>query len=126
MVTVAPRRTLPSQMYPHSNIFGTLTATQQQLYEDKPDIPYQLMVNWFGKGKTPAFSNSVFSQWLKNQQNALYSNFLAKQAQYPTAGLTWAKYLEENASALPDQFKLLPAFMRGSQPDSLRVRRELW
>lgn len=104
--------------------FGPLSGVQQGLFEDKPDLAYQKLTDWFGQ--TPGFDNSVFARWLKSQQSNYYNRFVNEQAQNPTGGLTWTKYLERQAPNLQGDFQALPGYLRGSAPGQQRVRRELW
>lgn len=105
--------------------FGNLSPVQQTLYENHQDVPYQQFTDWFGGGNA-GFENTIFGRWLNSQQGALNNRFLAAQSADPTGGLTWTKYLEQQAPNMATQFGMLPGAMRGSNPAAFRVRRELW
>lgn len=105
--------------------FGNMPTTQRDIFEDKPDLAYQQLTDWFGGGAA-AFPNTVFGRFLSQQQQPLYNRFLAQQAANPTGNLTWTNYLEGQSGGIYDQFKSLPQYMRGVNPGAFRVRRELW
>lgn len=105
--------------------FGQLSAAQQSLYEDQPDIPYQQLMDYWGGGQA-GFENTVLGRYLRSQQSSMFNRFIAQQSADPGAGLTWTKFLEGQASNAPQQFAALPGFMRGSNPGAFRIKRELW
>lgn len=105
--------------------FGALSGIQQGLYEDKPDLAYQLFTDWFGGGNA-GFQNTALGRFLGSQQAPLYNRFVTQQAANPLGGLTWTKFLEQQAPGMLQQFQDLPQFMRGVNPNAYRVRRELW
>ena len=105
--------------------FGPLSPVQQGLYEDKPDLAYQQLMNYWGGGRA-GFENTVLGRYLASQQQRLFNNYTAAAAANPTGGLTWTKYLEGQSGGLPGSFQALPGYMRGSNPGLFRVRRELW
>lgn len=105
--------------------FGNLSAAQQTLYENQPDIPYQQLMNYWGGGQA-GFENTVLGRFLRSQQQSMFNNFIAQQAADPGAGLTWTKFLEGQQGSAPQQFNQLPGFMRGVNPGQFRIKRELW
>src|SRR4051812_44994000 len=105
--------------------FGNLSPVQQSLYENKPDLAYQQLMNWWGQGQA-GFENTVLGRYLGSQQNRLFNDYTSQQAADPTGGLTWTKFLENQSGNLPGGFGDLPSYLRGSAPAAYRVRRELW
>lgn len=135
--------------------FGQRNAVQRSLYEDNPDMAYQEFANFLGQGQA-GFENTVFGRWLKSQQGQLHNQYINRQAgEGPGSGLTWLSFLEGQANGpvkswtgggvdqngeprrattpqyggtppLLDQFRNLPAYMRGSNSGAMQVRRELW
>lgn len=105
--------------------FGNLTPLQQSLYENNPNLAYRQLQNWWGNGNA-GFDNTVFGRFLSSQQDRLYGQFLGQQSANPTGGLTWTKFLEQNAPGIGEGFAALPGSMRGVNPGQFRIRRELW
>lgn len=105
--------------------FGNLNPVQQSLYENQQDVPYQKFMDYFGGGNSN-FQNTIMGRWLNSQQSGMNNRFLQQQSADPTGGLTWTKYLEQQAPDMANQFAMLPSYMRGSNAAGMRVRRELW
>lgn len=111
--------------------FGTPNTVQRDLYENQPATAYQQFMDYFGQGQA-GFENTVFGRWLNSQQTPLYNHFKSQAAANPSGNLTWMNFLEGQANQggqnndLMNQYKNLPAYMRGSNSGAMQVRRELW
>lgn len=105
--------------------FGQLSPIQQSFYESSPENAYRQMLNWMGQGNS-SFDNTVFGRYAQQQQQAMFQNYTNASFANPTGGLTWTKWLEDNAGNLQSQFGSLPGYMRGENPGQFRTRRELW
>lgn len=105
--------------------FGNLTAPQHDFYEQSPDYAYRQLLNWMGQGNA-GFNNTTFGRFAQQQQQGMWQDYQNASFANPMGGLTWTKWLEDNAPNLQQQFGSLPGYMRGENPGLFRVRRELW
>lgn len=72
--------------------FGSLDAAQQALDESNPDVAYQQLMNWYGKGD-PNFASTTLGRYIASQQSSLNNDYLKQssdqQANWASQKATW-------------------------------------